>query len=122
MSVTTASAVRGFIADLDCVASDPAAAVHRLAVALGHTSGVPDVSRIVLRHVAGALRASGAAMAVPGPAVPFSIIATHGAPQLATAALRSMLNADEPDASSGHGTGRVLVQEITGGGQVLAVI
>ena len=124
MSVTATPSVRGFIADLDCVKSDPAACVHRLAVALGCSSGVPDVSRIILRHVAGALRASGAAMAVPGPAVPFSIIATYGAPQLATAALRSTLNAhDEPDdASSGHGIGRVLVQEITGGGQVLAVI
>jgi hypothetical protein len=70
MSVTTASGVRGFIADLDCVASDPSAAVHRLAVALGHTSGMPDVSRIILRHMAGTLRASGAALAVPGPAVP----------------------------------------------------
>jgi len=118
MSVLATPSVRGFIADLDCVKSDPAACVHRLAVALGCSSGVPDVSRIILRHVAGALRASGAAMAVPGPAVPFSIIATHGAPQLATAALRSMLN----DASSDRGIGRVLVQEITGGGEVLAVI
>jgi len=125
MSFTTASGVRGFIADLDCVASDPSAAVHRLAVALGCTSGVPDVSRIILRHIAGTLRASGAALAVPGPAVPFSIIATHGAPQLATAALRSTLNArGEPDGTSQSdlGVGRVLVQEITGGGQVLAVV
>jgi diguanylate cyclase (GGDEF)-like protein len=124
MSFTTASGVRGFIADLDCVASDPSAAVHRLAVALGCTSGVPDVSRIILRHIAGTLRASGAALAVPGPAVPFSIIATHGAPQLATAALRSTLNArGEPGTSqSDLGVGRVLVQEITGGGQVLAVV
>jgi diguanylate cyclase (GGDEF)-like protein len=124
MSVTATPNVRGFIADLDCVASDPAAAVHRLTVALGRTSGVADVSRIILRHVAGALRASGAALAVPGPAVPFSIIATHGAPQLATAALRSTLNAHgEPDsASQSDRGGRVLVQEITGGGQVLAMI
>jgi diguanylate cyclase (GGDEF)-like protein len=125
MSVTTASGVHGFIADLDCVASDPSAAVHRLAVALGRTSGVPDVSRIILRHMAGTLRASGAALAVPGPAVPFSIIATHGAPQMATAALRSTLNArGESDGTSQSdlGVGRVLVQEIAGGGQVLAVV
>jgi diguanylate cyclase (GGDEF)-like protein len=126
MSLTATPNVRGFIADLDCVASDPAAAVHRLAVALGRTSGVPDVSRMILRHVAGALRASGAALAVPSPAVPFSIIATHGAPQLATAALRSTLNAHggEPDGASQSdiGLGRVLVQEITGGGQVLGII
>ena len=62
MSVTTPSGVHGFIADLDCVASDPSAAVHRLAVALGRTSGVPDVARIILRHMAGTLRASGAAL------------------------------------------------------------
>jgi diguanylate cyclase (GGDEF)-like protein len=124
MSVTATPSVRGFIADLDCVKSDPAGAVHRLAVALGCSSGVPDVSRIILRHVAGALRASGAAMAVPGPAVPFSIIATYGAPELATTALRSTLNAQDEseDASSDRGIGRVLVQEITGGGEVLAVI
>jgi diguanylate cyclase (GGDEF)-like protein len=124
MSVTSTPSVRGFIADLDCVRSDPAAVVHRLAVALGCSSGVPDVSRIILRHVAGALRASGAAMAVPGPAVPFSIIATYGAPQLATAALRSTFNpqGESYDASSDRGIGRVLVQEITGGGQVLAII
>ena len=125
MALTTTPSVRGFIADLDCVVSDPAAAVHRLAVALGRTSGVPDVSRIILRHVASALRASGAALAVPGPAVPFSIIATHGAPLLATSALRSTLNAQVEPKGTSHsdpGVGRVLIQEITGGGQVLAVI
>src|SRR4029453_9693318 len=125
MSLKATQNVRAFIADLDCVASDPAAAVHRLAVALGRTSGVPDVSRIILRHVAGALRASGAALAVPGPAVPFSVIATHGAPQLATQALRSTLNARgkaDGTSQSDHGVERVLVQEITGGGQVLAII
>jgi len=125
MALTTTPSVRGFIADLDCVVSDPAAAVHRLAVALGRTSGVPDVSRIILRHVASALRASGAALAVPGPAVPFSIIATHGAPLLATSALRSTLNAQVEPKGTSHSdpaVERVLIQEITGGGQVLAVI
>jgi diguanylate cyclase (GGDEF)-like protein len=125
MSLTATQNVRGFIADLDCVASDPAGAVHRLAVALGRTSGVADVSRIILRHVAGALRASGAALAVPGPAVPFSLIATHGAPQLATQALRSTLNARGEAGSALQpdlGVGRVLLQEITGGGQVLGII
>ena len=125
MSLKATQNVRSFIADLDCVASDPAAAVHRLAVALGRTSGVPDVSRIILRHVAGALRASGAALAVPGPAVPFSVIATHGAPQLAMQALRSTLNARGETGSTSQsdpGFGRVLLQEITGGGQVLGII
>jgi len=117
--------VRGFIADLDCVASGPSAAVHRLSVALAGATGVPDVARVILHHVAGALRASGAALAVPGPAVPFSIVATHGAAQHASAALRSAVNrggAVDLGLRSQIGVGRVLIQEITAGAQLLGVI
>jgi diguanylate cyclase (GGDEF)-like protein len=125
VSLTTASTVRGFIADLDCVASDPAAAVHRLSVALASTAGVPDVSRVILRHISGALCASGAALAVPGPAVPFSIVATYGAPQVATAALWTALNAggDTDGTPETHlRVGRFLIQEISAAGQVLAFV
>ena len=125
MSLSLASDVRGLIADLDCVASDPSAAVHRLSLALARTTGVADVGRVILRHAAGALRASGAALAVPGPAVPFSIVATYGSAQHATAALRTAVNAPggvDPTLESDLGIGRVLVQEITSGGQLLAVV
>ena len=120
MSLRAASHVRGYIADLDCVASDPAGAVHRLSVALARTAGVPDVSRVILRHVAGALRASGGVLAVPGPAVPLSIVATHGSAQLAAEALRSARDA-RGDVDS-PATGQVLIQEIAAGGQLLAVV
>jgi diguanylate cyclase (GGDEF)-like protein len=96
-----------------------------LTVALARTAGLPDVSRVILRHAAGALRASGAAMAVPGLAVPFSIIATCGAPQHATAALHAAVNArGETDGTlqSDVGIGRVLIQEINAGRQVLGVV
>src|SRR5690349_17013739 len=53
MALTATPNVRGFIADLDCVASGPAAAVHRLAVALGRTSGVPDVGRVLVQEITG---------------------------------------------------------------------
>lgn len=125
MALSAISDVRGFIADLDCVASDPSAAVHRLTTALARTSGLPDVSRVILRYVAGALSASGAAMAVPGPAVPFSLIATYGAPQRATVALRAALNAQggaDGTLQADLGVGRVLIQEITAGGQLLGVV
>ena len=125
MSLATTPHVRGFIADLDCMASDPAGTVHRLAVALARTSGVPDVSRVILRHVASALRASGAALAVPGPAVPFSIAATYGAPQLATAALRSVLDTRGETGGASQSdldVGSFLIQEISARGQVLAVV
>jgi len=124
MSSRTTSNVRAFIADFDCVASDPAAAVHRLSVALARTAGVPDVSRIILRHVASALRASGAALAVRGPAVPYSVVATYGAPQMAVAALRAVFNPrGDADgiAESELSHARVLTQEITAGGRLLAV-
>jgi diguanylate cyclase (GGDEF)-like protein len=124
MSLAATSHVRGFIADLDCEASDPAATVHRLAVALARTAGIPDVSRVILQYASGALHASSAALAVPGPAVPFSIAATYGAPQVATAALHSALGKREGiDGTSQSGLdGRFLIQEITGGGRVLAVV
>src|SRR5215471_6744311 len=125
MSSTSTFNVRALIADLDCVASDPAATVHRLSIALARTAGVPDVSRVILGHVGGALRASGAALAVRGPAVPFSIVATYGAPQMAIAALRTAFNQrGEADRAADWdlSQGRVLTQEITAGGQVLAVV
>jgi diguanylate cyclase (GGDEF)-like protein len=124
MSSTSTSNVRAFIADLDCVASDPAATVHRLSIALARTAGVPDVSRIILRHVASALRASGAALAVRGPAVPYSVVATYGAPQMAVAALRAVFNprGDADGIAEGElSHARVLTQEITAGGRLLAV-
>jgi diguanylate cyclase (GGDEF)-like protein len=125
MSSTSTSNVRAFIADLDCVASDPAATVHRLSIALARTAGVPDVSRVILGHVGGALRASGAALAVRGRAVPFSLVATYGAPQMAIAALRAAFNQlGEADRAVERelSQGRVLTQEITAGAQVLAVV
>jgi diguanylate cyclase (GGDEF)-like protein len=124
MSSTTTSNVRAFIADLDCVASDPAATVHRLSIALARTAGVQDVSRIILRHVGSALCASGAALAVRGPAVPFSVVATYGAPQMAIAALQAAFNprGDTDGAAENElSHGRVLTQEITAGGRLLAV-
>ena len=43
--------------------------------ALTQTAGVPDVARMILRHMVGALRTGGAALAVPGSAVkPFGIV------------------------------------------------
>jgi hypothetical protein len=66
MSRSTTPLVRSLIGALDCVASHPAAAVHRLSLALARTAGLPDVSRVILRHIAGALRASSGVLAVVG--------------------------------------------------------
>jgi len=121
MSPTATSNVDRFLADLDCVASDPSAAVHRLAVALSGTAGLPDVGRVILRHMVGALRTGGAALAVSGGAVPFGIVATYGDSRHATAVLRAAIRGrgelDQAQAS----TGRVLIHEITAGGKVLAI-
>jgi diguanylate cyclase (GGDEF)-like protein len=125
MSLATTPSVRGFIADLDCVASDPAATVHRLSLSLARTAGVPDVSRVVLHHAAAAVRASGAVLAVAGPAVPFSIVAMYGAPELAAAALRSTTQAAGDAANTSEidlEGGRILLQDVTAGGEVLAIL
>jgi diguanylate cyclase (GGDEF)-like protein len=116
------SNVDRFLADQDCVSTDPSAAVHRLAVALAGTSGVADVARIILRHMVGAVRTGGAAMAASGRAVPFGIVATYSDPRHASAALQATIrgraDAEDPRAE----VGRVLIHEITVGERVLAVV
>jgi diguanylate cyclase (GGDEF)-like protein len=123
-SLSATSKVRRLIADLDCAASHPAAAVHRMSKALTQTAGVPDVARMILRHMVGALRAGGAALAVPGSAVPFGIVATYGDARAATAALRAAISGRGELDRTGQadaGTGRVLIQEITAGDRVLGI-
>lgn len=118
MSLTATSNVDRFLADLDCVASHPSGAVHRLAVALTGTAGLPDVGRVILRHMVGALRTGGAALAVSGRAVSFGIVATYGDSRRATAALRAAIRGQgEAQVSTDH----VLIHEISVGGKVLAV-
>jgi diguanylate cyclase (GGDEF)-like protein len=122
MSPSPGSNVERFLADIDCTSLDPSAAVHRLTVALAGTAGVPDVARIILRHMVGALHTSGAALAVSGRAVPFGIVATYGDPRRATAALRASLRGrPEPDDPEWD-PGKVLIHEITAGEKVLAIV
>ena len=116
------SNVDRFLADQDCVSSDPSAAVHRLAVALAGTSGVSDVARIILRHMVGALRTGGAALAASGRAVPFGIVATYGDPRHASAALHAAIRGRSEAGDSGSEPGKVLIHEIAVADRVLAVV
>ena len=121
MSAPATSNVDRFLADLDCVASHPSAAVHRLAVALTGTAGLPDVGRVILRHMVGALRTGGAALAVSGRAVPFGIVATYGDSRRAASALRATIRGFGELDQAQVSPDRVLIHEITVGGKVVAI-
>jgi diguanylate cyclase (GGDEF)-like protein len=120
MSITASTGVDRLIARLDCFSS-PIAAAHRLSVALAGTVTVTDVATVILRHVVGALRTGGAALAFPDPLMSFAVAATYGDAEHAASALRDAINGrDESDA--GERGRHVLIQEIKAGSDVLGII
>src|ERR1041385_8233563 len=121
MSITASTGVDRLIARLDCFSS-PIAAAHRLSVALAGTVTVTDVATVILRHVVGALRTGGAALAFPDPLMSFAVAATYGEAEHAASALRDAINGrDESDAAE-RASRHVLIQEIKAGSEVLGII
>jgi len=121
MSITASTNVDRLIAHLDCFSS-PLAAAHRLSVALAGTATVTDVAAVILRHVVGALRTGGAALAFPDPLMSFAVAATYGEAERASAALRHAISGQDDSDDALRDGRRVLIQEIKAGSEVLGII
>jgi diguanylate cyclase (GGDEF)-like protein len=121
MSITTATNVDRLLASLDCFSS-PLAAAHRLSLALAGTASLNDVATVILRHVVGALRTGGAALAFPDPLTSFAIGATFGDAEEAASALQEAIDGREEPHRAPREARHVLLQEIRAGSDVLAIV
>jgi diguanylate cyclase (GGDEF)-like protein len=121
MTITASTDVDHLIARLDCFSS-PVAAAHRLSIALAGTATVTDVSAVILRHVVGALRTGGAALAFPDPLMSFAVGATYGDGEHAASALRDAISGREGSEAALRAGRHVLIQEIRAGFEVVGII